>query len=223
VKIERLAEEKARIGTWGLLNLSRLEIILKYAGQKILDAGCADGAYVRFLIKQGYDAFGLDLLPSKDWEGEFRERFISSDLNQIPYKDGTFDTVTAFEVLEHVENIDKVLRELVRVTRENIILSVPDSELYPKFRESGLTFHHWVDRTHVQFFTEESLKKKLADHRLFIHFLGKINPIYPEVLILESLRLPHSLTRFLKKLARKFPLFKREHMTLIAVANKKSP
>ena len=219
---ERLAEEKSRIGTWGDLNPSRLELILKYAGQKILDAGCANGAYVRFLLKQGYDAFGLDLLPSMDWEGDFRERFKSGDINQIPYKDGSFDTVTAFEVLEHVKDIDKVLKELIRVTRENIILSVPDSELYPKFRESGLTFHHWVDRTHVQFFTEATLKEKLVDHRLFIHYFGKINPIYPEILLLDSLRLPHSFKRFLKKAARKLPLFRREHMTLVAVVDKKS-
>lgn len=221
MKEKRILEEKKRIGTWGILNPSRLELILKYAGKKILDAGCSSGVYVRYLLSRGYDTFGFDLLSSEGWEGELKERCKTGDLHNIPYEDEEFDTVTAFEVLEHVEDVDKALEELKRIVKQNIILSVPDSELHPVMKESGLTFFHWVDRTHIQFFTEESLRKKLEEHDLSLQFLGKINPVYPEFLFFESFRFPFGLVKFLAKVVRKIPSRKKYFMTLIAVVTKK--
>ena len=223
MKTKRLIEEQKKIGTWGNLNPNRLDIILKYAGKKILDAGCSSGAYVRYLLRKEYNAYGFDLLLSKNWEGEYRNRFKSGDLCQTPYSDKEFDTVTAFEVLEHIKDIDTAFREIIRITRKNIIMSVPDSELYPLFKESGMTFHHWVDRTHLQFFTEKSLRKKLLEHGLFIQFLGRINDIYPEMIFIDTLRAPCTLKKILIKAARKLPIAKRYRMTLIAVASKSRP
>jgi len=218
---DTLLEEKERIGTWGDINLDRLEIILKYAHKDILDVGCSSGAYVRYLLTEGYDAYGFDILPSEEWEGPARNRFRNGDLHQTPYSDGEFDTITAFEVLEHVEDINRVLKELVRITRKNIILSVPDSELHPLFKQSGMTFYHWVDRTHLHFFTEESLNKKLTEHGLLIQFLGRINPVYPEMILFDSFRIPRALRNPLIRMARKLPFIKRYRMTLIAVARKR--
>lgn len=215
-----LLEEKKRIGTWGYINQARLEIILRYAHNNILDAGCSSGAYVRYLLTKGYDAYGFDFLPSEEWEGPARNRFKSGDLHQTPYHDGEFDTVTAFEVLEHVLNVDTALNELKRIAQKNIILSVPDSELYPLFKEAGMTFFHWVDRTHIHFFTEESLRKKLEEHGLLIQFFERINPVYPEMIFFDTLRVPYSLKKSLIKLAKKLPFAKRYCMTLIAVADK---
>ena len=35
----------------------------------------------------------------------------------MPFKDASFDTLYSFKVLAHVEDIDRALREFVRVTR----------------------------------------------------------------------------------------------------------
>jgi len=215
-----LLEEKERIGTWGNINRDRLEIILKYAYKNILDAGCSSGTYVRYLLTKGYDAYGFDLLPAEEWKGPARERFRSGDLHQTPYSDREFESVTAFEVLEHVEDPNRVLKELLRITRKNIILSVPDSELRPLFKQSGMAYYHWVDRSHIHFFTEKSLANKLLEFGLSIQFLGKINPVYPEVIFFDSLRIPLLLKKSFVKMARMWPCIKRYRMTLIVVANK---
>ena len=50
-----------------------------------------------------------------------------SDVTALPYHDATFDLVCAFDVVEHVENDQEILRELRRVSRAGaaIVFSVP--------------------------------------------------------------------------------------------------
>jgi len=220
LKADKVEEERDRIGTWGKLNPARLDIILKYAENKILDAGCSSGEYIRSLLAKGYDAYGFDICYSDQWEGEHINRFKIGNIYNIPYGDEEFDTVTAFEILEHVEDVDKAFSEIKRVVRKNVILSVPDCEIYPIFKESGLTFSHWIDRTHIQFFTEISLKRKLKEHGLSIRYFNRINPIYPDKIILKSIGLPFLLTNLITKTAAKWPLRKKYFMTLICVADK---
>ena len=48
----------------------------------------------------------------------------------LPFRDGCFETVSAFEVIEHVENDELALQELKRVSRNKVILSVPNALRY---------------------------------------------------------------------------------------------
>jgi SAM-dependent methyltransferase len=218
-----LLEEKERIGTWGEINLSRLDLVLKHGGRKILDVGCATGSYVRFLLARGYDAYGLDLLPSKHWTSLPEGRLRQGDIQKIPFSDGEFDTVMAFEVLEHTENVDNAIVELRRVVRKSIILSVPDCERLEVFKESGLAYYHWTDRTHVHFFTAKTLRKKLEEHGLLVRYLDRINPVRPELLFLEGLSFLGFFRRWLARWAKSLPFKRPFRMTLVAVAEKSEP
>lgn len=137
-----LKTEKQKIGTWGHLVKARKNMVLRYAGKKILDAGCSSGAYVQYLCERCYDAYGFDLLLDEKWQGKYKLRFQIADIRQIPYKDNSFDTVIAFEVLEHLDNVELALRELYRVTSDNIIISVPNCSQPKCFQKSRLAFHH---------------------------------------------------------------------------------
>ncbi len=215
-----LQTEMQRIGSWGKINAQRLKMILKYAGEPLLDAGCSTGEYVKYLRQRGYQAYGMDLLTCPEWE-PVREYFKTGDLKRMPYSSGEFDTVTVFEVLEHTRNPEKILQEVRRVVRRRIILSVPDTELYPVFREAGLTFNHWVDRTHIQFFNQESLKEILYHNGFKIKLIQRINPVYPERFLFEDIGIKpwwaNRLTRLLRIIIPK----RRFYMTIIAVADKK--
>jgi SAM-dependent methyltransferase len=50
-----------------------------------------------------------------------------SDVTALPYRDGTFDLVCAFDIVEHVEDDRRVFAELSRVARRgaSVVLSVP--------------------------------------------------------------------------------------------------
>lgn len=217
----KLLREKDRIGSWGQFNWPRAAVVLKFAGRKIIDVGCASCLYVEFLAKKGYDAFGLDLFPPRELRPRLAHRFIMADICHLPFKDQEFDTVLAFEVLEHIPQVDQALEEMIRVARHNLILSVPDAELYPFQRESGLVFFPWADRSHVNFFTEKSLIKWLTEKNLKIRLISRINPVFPERILLESLGLPARVARFLQKFFRVIPRKKKFRMTLLVVAEKK--
>ena len=223
MKKEDLLVERDRVGTWGHLNPDRLELVLTYAGRKVLDVGCATGAYVRFLLNRGYDAYGLDFLPAEEWASGPEGRFREGDVLNLPYPAADFDTVLAFELLEHVEDLDRAIAELKRVARRTIILSVPNGEEPAVLREAGLASHHRTDRTHVHVFTADTLAKTLAGHGLKVRRMGRINRLRPELPFFESLRLPRLLRRGLARLVALWPFRKSFYLTLVAVAEKPEP
>ncbi|MGQ9617985.1 MAG: class I SAM-dependent methyltransferase [Candidatus Aminicenantia bacterium] len=214
----RLSVERERIGTWGYLNSSRLEVIFQFSGKKVLDVGCSRGNYVRFLLGKGYDAYGLDIIYHREWE-ELKERFKQGEINKLPYNDEEFDTLLLFEILEHLENPEGALKEVRRVSKKNIIVSVPDCELYPFMRESGLTFHHWIDRTHLSYFTEKELKDKLREHGFEIVYFKRINPVHPEIMLFQNFGLSLKISKFLSRVITKIK-FKNIYMTLLCVGEK---
>lgn len=64
-------------------------------------------------LKSAFQAFGLD------WQAQH------ADVELLPFKDASYDVVTAFEVLEHVADPVQALRQLWRVTKRALCLSFP--------------------------------------------------------------------------------------------------
>ena len=157
--------QAARLQSWGRINKYRLRTILKYSGSSILDAGCSTGSYIRYLNNKGYKALGLDLLSDSDWKFNKEKLYVVGSALQIPFTNRAFDTVLSFELLEHVYQPEKALKEMYRVCRNNIILSVPDCELSLDMLNSGVILAHWRDRTHCNYFTIELMiaLQKLPD------------------------------------------------------------
>ena len=85
---------------------------------RILDVGCGTGANLLMLAEYG-DAEGVDI--SEDALAFCRERGLDKVRlgagEQLPYDDGTFDLVTAFDVVEHMDDDLAGLREMRRVLR----------------------------------------------------------------------------------------------------------
>ena len=56
-----------------------------------------------------------------------RARDAMGDITALPFPDGTFDLVCAFDIVEHVEDDQQAFRELSRVARDGaaVIFSVP--------------------------------------------------------------------------------------------------
>ena len=95
---------------------------------RILDVGCGTGANLIMLSKYG-DAEGVDV--SEDALAFCRERGLDrlklGAAEELPYEDGTFDLVTAFDVVEHMDDDLACLREMRRVLRPGgrVLLFVP--------------------------------------------------------------------------------------------------
>ena len=95
---------------------------------RILDVGCGTGANLLMLSKYG-DAEGVDI--SEDALAFCRERGLQKVTHgaaeELPYDDGTFDLVTALDVVEHIDDDLAGLREMRRVLRPggHVLLFVP--------------------------------------------------------------------------------------------------
>ena len=95
---------------------------------RILDVGCGTGANLLMLSKYG-DAEGVDV--SEDALAFCRERGLENvklgAAEELPYDDGTFDLVTALDVVEHLDDDLAGLREMRRVLRPggHVLLFVP--------------------------------------------------------------------------------------------------
>lgn len=97
-----------------------------------LDLGCGDGLLTRILLQEGgaREMVGIDPDPA---EAEQAERLgIYSAVHavggdQVPEPDASFDWVLSNSVLEHIEVIDPVLKEVARLLRPTgqFIFTVP--------------------------------------------------------------------------------------------------
>jgi SAM-dependent methyltransferase len=146
------------------LSVAKLEVLDKYVvGPKTLDAGCGAGGYVDYFARKGLDATGLDKFPmflDVAKEAGFQGTFVQGSLaERLPFADGTFDTTVCLDVLEHVDDIFAV-RELARVTRKRLIITVPQEDRW--MSPFQLVFSTYRDQTHLRYYTVESLRK-LAD------------------------------------------------------------
>lgn len=95
---------------------------------RILDVGCGTGANLLMLSEYG-EAEGVDI--AEDALAFCRERGLDKVRlgagEELPYEDGTFDLVTAFDVVEHMDDDLAGLREMRRVLRPGgrVLLFVP--------------------------------------------------------------------------------------------------
>ena len=205
---------------WGRINQQRLKFITKHAGQTILDVGCARGDYVTLLNNRGSQAFGVDLLTHQEWQQVRHQLYIQGDAPRLPFPSQSFDTLLAFEILEHIPKPDLAVQEFSRVSRKNLIISVPNCAMNEDLLRAGLVYSHWIDLSHSNFFDPESLREILEENGFRVQVLTHINPILPDFIPLRSLYVPYNLAFHLSRLMARFPLRKQYRMTLLAVASR---
>lgn len=123
-------------------DLPRVQAVLGFlrgivaAGQceTLLDVGSGRGVFLFPLLREfpDLDVTSIDLLPHRVELLEcIRLGGIGNlhpglgDIRDVPLPDKSFDVVTLLEVLEHIPDTEKAVRNAVRLARRYIIVSVP--------------------------------------------------------------------------------------------------
>jgi len=90
-------------------------------GTTYLDVGCGRGELVHAALRRGVKAKGLELVPYL-CDGE---KIINGNLSKLPFRKNEFDTVSCYDVIEHLPTaeVDQALSELFRVAKKRLILT----------------------------------------------------------------------------------------------------
>lgn len=99
-------------------------------GKKLLDAGCGTGWFSKKAVERGATVTSMDLgenLLAEVAKKCNSERVVGSIL-EMPFEDNTFDYVISSEVIEHVPEPYKAIREIYRVLKPGgvMVLSTPN-------------------------------------------------------------------------------------------------
>lgn len=105
----------------------KVEFIKQYVplNGRVLDLGCGNGIFTLRFANAGADVTGLDY--SLHLLGQNKHtRLICGDATSIPFPDKTFDAVFEANVLHHVEDRERVIREMARTSRRYVVLLEPN-------------------------------------------------------------------------------------------------
>jgi SAM-dependent methyltransferase len=100
--------------------------VASYFCGAMLNAGCGNRDLRDYFAK-----LGVADLTSYDLASDIPDAVLGT-LESMPFAAGQFDTILCNAVLEHVEDVDAVVAELVRVTKQNghVVLAVPFLQPY---------------------------------------------------------------------------------------------
>jgi SAM-dependent methyltransferase len=112
------------------------------AGEKVLDVACGAGHLASVLASRGHRVVGCDVAVSAGRRGtDTAVRWCDANVEELPFRDGAFDTVVSTHTLEHVQHLGVALTELRRVACRRLVVVVPRQRPY------RVTFN-----PHIQFF-----------------------------------------------------------------------
>jgi len=162
---------------WAALKLKYALNALNGVKGKILDVGCGGGVFTRGLknYRPDLDITGVDISrKSLDYAKSLNKniKYKFASIYKLPFKDGSFDAVLAFDVLEHLEKPDLAVKEISRVLK-------PSGMFHSATPIEGslANLHGWYVKIkgespkrkqigHINQFTKKSLYKLFFKHDL---------------------------------------------------------
>jgi len=131
--------------------------------ESILDAGCGEGFTMDKLSKNGIGQKieGVEYSKEAILLGKKLFPYLTfkeGSVYELPYQDNSFDLVVCTEVLEHLEEPSKVLKEILRVSKKYVLISVPNEPFFMlgNFIRGKNLSHLGNDPNHINHWTINS-------------------------------------------------------------------
>lgn len=103
---------------------------------KILDAGCGEGYGSCFISDKASEVVGIDISEEAIQHAQKKYnrdnlKYELMDVQNLKFKDAIFDVVLSFQVIEHLSEVSKFLKEIKRVLKKNglAIVGTPNKAL----------------------------------------------------------------------------------------------
>lgn len=177
-----------------------------YLQGSVLDVGC-DRAVLRELLGGDVQYTGIDVGGTPDLVLDLER------VDRLPFADNSFSAVVCSDVLEHLDNIHHVFRELVRVGSRFIIISLPNNwanARLPIERGRGSIAHYGLpsvrpaDRHKWFFGYSEAVEFLRGQERLspvkIVYMIANEKPRWQALRLIRRLRYPQQ-ERYLNRYA----------------------
>jgi len=142
--------------------------------KRVLDAGCGTGFGAARLAARAARVTGVDtsreaIEYARAHYPDPRLEFLRGDVSRMPFRDESFDLVSAFEVIEHLRDWRGFLREARRVLspQGQLVISTPNKLYYAESRlQTGPNPFHWHEFDFPEF--RDALRAGFPHVSLFI-------------------------------------------------------
>jgi SAM-dependent methyltransferase len=129
-------------GVTDLTQASLEAVVDEVVGERVLDVACGAGHLASILASRGHDVVGCDVAVSVGRRGtDAAVHWCDANIEELPFRDGAFETVVSTHTLEHVQHLAAAIAELRRVAGRRLVIVVPRQRPYL------VTFN-----PHIQFF-----------------------------------------------------------------------
>ncbi len=150
-------------------NKAMVKEVKKLRPQSVLDVGCGEG-FTLSMLKQnkiGKHLEGIDNMDDAIKLGHELHPTLTikkGNIYKLPYNDNTFDLVICSEVLEHLEFPSRAVKELVRVSKKFVVLSVPNEPWFTvqRFLRGKNILELGDHPEHIQHWSSGKFKKFLG-------------------------------------------------------------
>lgn len=160
--------------------------------ESVLDVGCGEGFTLDRLskLKKFKELEGIDFSKEAILLGNKLHPHLKlkqANIYQLPYKDSSFDLVISTEVLEHLENPKKALREIIRVSKKYVLLSVPNEPFFrlANFLRGKNILRLGNDIGHIQHWSSKGFEEFIKSEKVKI--LKKSSPFPWTMVLVERL------------------------------------
>ncbi len=101
----------------------QVDEVISLAPRSVLEVGPGPGIFKQIVTGLGYCVETVDI------DSDLQPDHVAS-VTALPFSDGEFDLVCAFQMLEHLpyEESKVAFKEMVRVSRKNLVISLPDAK-----------------------------------------------------------------------------------------------
>jgi ubiquinone/menaquinone biosynthesis C-methylase UbiE len=171
----------------------------------ILDVGCGEGTYLNMaklkipdsvLCGADMSNVGLEIAKKKNPSAKFIHL---NGSNKLPFDDDSYDVVVALDVLEHTFEPTVLLREMTRVSKKIVIISVPNFSSLPARLQvlfGNVPENNKPNKGHVYWYNQEVVYSVMQSAGLradvqVCNFQGEYLPLLGPIIRFIGSRLPN--------------------------------
>ncbi len=130
---------------------------------RLLDVGCGPGLFMKLAQERGWQVVGVDLSEEAVKKGKKDKITIKhGTLDSAKLGQNMFDVITGFQLIEHVQKPDALLRKMsARIKKGGlIVITTPDKKGFLA-QLSGKHWFEYYNKEHLFFFNQKSLREMI--------------------------------------------------------------